>query len=64
MIRPVEGTKALIKQVLDIGAQTLLIPMVDSAEQARQVVAATRYPPVGEAWRWGQRGAGGALGTY
>ncbi|MTH46444.1 2-keto-3-deoxy-L-rhamnonate aldolase [Intestinirhabdus alba] len=62
-IRPVEGTKALIKQVLDIGAQTLLIPMVDSAEQARQVVAATRYPPLGErgvgasvarAARWGR----------
>ena len=63
VIRPVEGAKALIKQVLDIGAQTLLIPMVDSAEQARQVVAATRYPPVGErgvgasvarAARWGR----------
>lgn len=66
VIRPVEGAKALIKQVLDIGAQTLLIPMVDSAEQARQVVAATRYPPVGSAasapaWR-GQR-AGDALKT-
>ncbi|AMB74513.1 MULTISPECIES: 2-keto-3-deoxy-L-rhamnonate aldolase [Pantoea] len=63
VIRPVEGTKALIKQVLDIGAQTLLIPMVDTAEQARQVVAATRYPPLGErgvgasvarAARWGR----------
>ncbi|EAN7562870.1 aldolase/citrate lyase family protein, partial [Salmonella enterica subsp. enterica serovar Typhimurium] len=45
VIRPIEGSKALIKQVLDIGAQTLLIPMVDTAEQARQVVSATRYPP-------------------
>lgn len=63
VIRPVEGTKALIKQVMDIGAQTLLIPMVDSAEQARQIVAATRYPPLGErgvgasvarAARWGR----------
>ncbi|ECJ7682344.1 2-keto-3-deoxy-L-rhamnonate aldolase, partial [Salmonella enterica] len=43
VIRPIEGSKALIKQVLDIGAQTLLIPMVDTAEQARQVVSATRY---------------------
>ena len=48
VIRPVEGSKPLIKQVLDIGAQTLLIPMVDTAEQARQVVSATRYPPYGE----------------
>ena len=63
VIRPIEGSKALIKQVLDIGAQTLLIPMVDSAEQARQVVSSTRYPPLGErgvgasvarAARWGR----------
>ncbi|HCD9742471.1 TPA: 2-keto-3-deoxy-L-rhamnonate aldolase [Escherichia coli] len=43
VIRPVEGSKPLIKQVLDIGAQTLLIPMVDTADQARQVVSATRW---------------------
>lgn len=63
MIRPVEGSKPLIKQVTDIGAQTLLIPMVDTADQARQVVSATRYPPYGErgvgasvarAARWGR----------
>ncbi|MGL5477233.1 MAG: 2-keto-3-deoxy-L-rhamnonate aldolase [Citrobacter braakii] len=63
VVRPVEGSKALIKQVLDIGAQTLLVPMVDSAEQALQVVSATRYPPLGErgvgasvarAARWGR----------
>ncbi|MBJ3617517.1 2-keto-3-deoxy-L-rhamnonate aldolase, partial [Salmonella enterica subsp. enterica serovar Weltevreden] len=40
---------------LDIGAQTLLIPMVDTAEQARQVVSATRYPPLG------QRGVGASV---
>ncbi|MDN8599421.1 2-keto-3-deoxy-L-rhamnonate aldolase [Citrobacter sp. S2-9] len=63
VIRPVEGSKSLIKQMLDIGTQTLLIPMVDTAEQARQVVSATRYPPLGErgvgasvarAARWGR----------
>jgi len=47
IVRPVEGSTALIKQLLDIGAQTLLVPMVDSAEQARQIVAAAKYPPVG-----------------
>lgn len=36
-----------IKQYLDLGFRTLLVPMVDSAEQARAVVAATRYPPEG-----------------
>lgn len=34
----------LIKQYLDIGVQTLLIPMVDTAEQAAAIVRAARYP--------------------
>ncbi len=36
-----------IKRVLDIGAQTLLIPYVCSVEEAKAAVAATRYPPAG-----------------
>jgi len=47
LVRPVEGSTALIKQLLDIGAQTLLVPMVDTADQARQIVAAAKYPPMG-----------------
>lgn len=47
LVRPVEGSTALIKQLLDIGAQTLLVPMVDSAEQAQQIVKAAKYPPQG-----------------
>lgn len=46
---------ALIKQVLDLGAQTLLAPMIDTPEQAALVVAATRYAPQGI------RGMGSAL---
>jgi 4-hydroxy-2-oxoheptanedioate aldolase len=42
-----EAGTALIKQYLDIGAQTLLIPMVENAAQAAQLVQATRYPPEG-----------------
>jgi len=45
----------MIKQYLDAGAQTLLIPMVESAAQAKQLVKATRYPP------YGVRGVGAAL---
>jgi len=41
------GDAHLIKQYLDIGFQTLLIPFVETAEQARALVAATRYPPQG-----------------
>jgi 4-hydroxy-2-oxoheptanedioate aldolase len=55
IIRPPIGDAALIKQVLDIGAQTLLIPMVEGAEQARQLVRAIHYPPQG------LRGVGSAL---
>ncbi len=55
VIRPVIGDTALIKQVLDIGAQTLLVPMVESAEQAQQMVKAVHYPPTGV------RGVGSAL---
>ncbi len=36
-----------VKRVLDIGARSLLFPFVQSAEEARRAVAATRYPPHG-----------------
>jgi 4-hydroxy-2-oxoheptanedioate aldolase len=55
IVRPVLSDAAMIKQLLDIGAQTLLLPMIDSQEQARNAVAATRYPPEGI------RGVGSAL---
>ncbi|WP_298433465.1 aldolase/citrate lyase family protein [uncultured Jannaschia sp.] len=37
----------LIKQALDLGARTILVPMVDDADAARRAVAACRYPPEG-----------------
>jgi 4-hydroxy-2-oxoheptanedioate aldolase len=39
--------QALIKQYLDLGIQTLLVPMVDTPEQARELVRCMRYPPEG-----------------
>ena len=45
--RPPAGETWLIKQYLDIGFTTLLIPFVETAEQARALVAAVRYPPAG-----------------
>ena len=47
VVRLPEGNAALIKRYLDVGAQTLLIPMVDTDEQARALVDATRYAPAG-----------------
>lgn len=41
------GEPVAIKQYLDLGYRTLLVPMVDSANQARAVVSATRFPPRG-----------------
>ena len=56
VVRLPNGDASLIKQMLDIGAQSLLIPMVESADEARALVRAVRYPPNGT------RGVGYALG--
>lgn len=45
----------MIKQILDLGAQNILMPMIDTAEQAEAAVRAVRYPPRGD------RGIGSAL---
>jgi len=55
------GDTALIKQYLDLGVPNLLVPMVDTPEQAQALVQACRYPPQGirgmagaRASRWGR----------
>ncbi|MEO7122796.1 MAG: HpcH/HpaI aldolase/citrate lyase family protein [Lacisediminihabitans sp.] len=55
VVRVPTGDPVLIKQVLDLGATTILVPMVDTADQARELVKAVRYPPAG------MRGVGSAL---
>lgn len=55
VVRPPIGETWIIKQLLDAGAQSLLIPMVESAAQARELVDAVTYPP------HGVRGVGSAL---
>ena len=55
VVRPPFGDPVTIKQFLDLGAQNLLVPMVDSAEQAEEIVRAVRYPTRGV------RGVGSAL---
>jgi len=55
IVRPPVGETWLIKQILDIGVQTLLVPMVESGAQAKALVSAVRYPP------HGVRGVGAAL---
>lgn len=46
--RPAWNDKVLIKRFLDMGAQTLLIPFVETPEEAAAAVAACRYPPKGQ----------------
>ncbi|WP_411734754.1 aldolase/citrate lyase family protein [Paeniglutamicibacter sp.] len=55
VVRPPVNDTVLIKQYLDLGVQSLIIPMVNNAEQARAAVAACHYPPMGV------RGVGSAL---
>jgi 4-hydroxy-2-oxoheptanedioate aldolase len=55
VVRAPIGEAWIIKQLLDIGAQTILVPMVETAEQAAALVRAMKYPPQGI------RGVGAAL---
>lgn len=55
VVRTRDDNRAEIKQMLDIGAQTLLVPMIESGDQAREVVRSVLYPP------HGVRGVGAAL---
>ncbi|GAB2707733.1 HpcH/HpaI aldolase family protein [Comamonas sediminis] len=55
VVRPAWNDPVLIKRYLDIGAQTLLIPFVQNADEARAAVQAMRYAPKGI------RGMGGSM---
>ena len=54
VVRPAINERVLIKRLLDIGAQTLLVPYVETADEAVHAVESMRYPPRGK------RGVGGA----
>ena len=47
VVRPAWNDAVIFKRLLDIGVQSLLVPMVQNAEEAQRAVAATRYPPEG-----------------
>ncbi|HZZ27715.1 MAG TPA: aldolase/citrate lyase family protein [Pirellulales bacterium] len=55
LARVPEGNHFLIKRALDSGAWGIVAPMINTVEQARDVIAATKYPPVGN------RSLGGGL---
>ncbi|MBM3375860.1 MAG: aldolase [Betaproteobacteria bacterium] len=55
MVRVPRGEYTWLARSLDLGARGVMIPMVESADQARSIVQACRYPPAG------RRGAGFGL---
>lgn len=55
VVRVARNDEAKIKRVLDLGCRTILVPMVDTADEAAAAVAAARYPSAG------RRGVGAAL---
>jgi 4-hydroxy-2-oxoheptanedioate aldolase len=55
VVRPPSADPVSIKRLLDVGAQNVIVPMIDDAAEATAAVGATRYPPDGI------RGVGSAL---
>lgn len=55
LVRVPEGNHHYIKRALDAGAWGIIVPMVDTVEQARTAIAAAKYPPQGN------RSAGGGM---
>lgn len=55
IVRPPSADPVVIKQLLDVGVQSLLIPLIETVKQAEQLVQAISYPPKGI------RGVGSAL---
>lgn len=48
IVRPPSGDAVLIRRLLDAGAMNIMVPFVDTPEQAAAIVSATRYPPEGQ----------------
>ena len=58
LVRVAHGTMYHIKQALDSGAHGIVVPMINTAQEAADAVRFARYPPLGD------RGAGGLLPQY
>ena len=48
LVRVPEGSHHYIKRALDAGAWGIVVPMVDTVEQARAAISAAKYPPEGD----------------
>lgn len=61
IVRVPLGDFALVSRLADAGAAAVIAPMINTAEDARQLVAATKYPPLGER-SWGPNAVEGLTG--
>ena len=62
IVRVPTGLDWVLKQTLDVGAQTILVPLVETADQARALVPAAIRPRASGAWARRRRGRGGSAG--
>ena len=60
--RVAEPTRIAMQQVLDSGADGVIIPHVDNLEHAREVTSYAKYPPMGDRSVGGGRTFGGVFG--
>lgn len=61
MVRIPDNDPVFVKRVLDTGVSGVMVPMIDSAAEARELVAAAKYPPEGRRGIAGSRAAGYGL---
>ena len=65
LVRPASNDPVLIGQALDVGATGVIVPMVNSGDEARRVVDAARYPPEGRrSWGPSKRAMRGSASDY
>ncbi|MFN3258670.1 MAG: HpcH/HpaI aldolase family protein [Ilumatobacter sp.] len=64
-VRCWSGERSVVKRVLDVGTQTIIVPMVESADEAADVVGSVRYPTAGARGVASARAAGwGTIPDY
>ncbi len=65
LVRPASNDPVLIGQALDVGATGIIVPMVNTADDARRAVAAALYPPEGtRSWGPSRRAMRGSAADY
>ncbi len=52
VVRVPVGDNAMVSRALDMGAEAVIAPMINTVEEARAFVAAAKYPPIGDR-SWG-----------